>query len=262
MWLARPQQGSAGVPAAELLLDPLRIEPAGGEQDVAVEPEVGELLDEALVRLADGRERGLDALLPHLLRGGRGAAASSSADDVRALRPRRSRARRRRARARARSTTRRRCGRPGRPGARAAGSRRRRSRRGSPRPPACCPTSRPCASTPAASGSRTRPRRVSRVRRSASSSIQASISTRPLAASCTIAGVSSPGQIRTFHPASFSSAFSSGSRSGRSCTIEATIAASAPTANASARCARLARAAGGDHRHLDRLGDRARQRRS
>src|SRR6185295_875240 len=43
-------------------------------------------------------------------------------------------------------------------------------------------------------------------------------------------------QILMFHPASFSSAFSSGSRSGRSCTIDAMIAASAPTAKASARC--------------------------
>ena len=40
---------------------------------------------------------------------------------------------------------------------------------------------------------------------------------------------------RTFHPASFSSRFSSGSRSGRSCTIEAISAASAPASNASAR---------------------------
>ena len=37
-------------------------------------------------------------------------------------------------------------------------ARRRRSRRGAPRPPSCCPTSRPCASTPRASGSRTTPR--------------------------------------------------------------------------------------------------------
>src|SRR5205823_12793344 len=43
-------------------------------------------------------------------------------------------------------------------------------------------------------------------------------------------------QILTGHPASFSSRFSSGSRSGRSWTIEATSAASAPASNASARC--------------------------
>ena len=53
----------------------------------------------------------------------------------------------------------------------------------------------------------------------------------PVAASWTIAGRS----VLTFHPTSFSSAFSSGSRSGRSCTIDAISAASAPTANASAR---------------------------
>ena len=74
-------------------------------------------------------------------------------------------------------------------------------------------------------------------------------------------GVSSAGaQILTFHPASFSSAFNSGSRSGRSCTIEAMIAASAPTSNASARCACLTCSAGGDHGHLHGRRDRTRER--
>ena len=65
--------------AAELLLDPLGIEAAGGEEDVAVEPEVGELLDEALVGVGDRRERRLDALLPHLLRPRRRPPSSSPA---------------------------------------------------------------------------------------------------------------------------------------------------------------------------------------
>src|SRR5262249_31807160 len=43
-------------------------------------------------------------------------------------------------------------------------------------------------------------------------------------------------QLLTGHPASRSSAFSSRNRSGRSWTIDATSAASAPTAKASARC--------------------------
>ena len=67
-------------------------------------------------------------------------------------------------------------------------------------------------------------------------------------------------QILTFHPASFSSAFSSGSRSGRSCTIEATIAASAPDLERRGEVRGLAGSARGDHRHLDGVGERARQR--
>src|SRR5207244_798477 len=43
------------------------------------------------------------------------------------------------------------------------------------------------------------------------------------------------GQLRTFHPSSLNSAFNSGRRSGRSCTIDAISAASAPTSNTSAR---------------------------
>ena len=122
--------------AAELLLDPLGVEPAGGEEDIAVEPEVGKLLDEPLVRVRDGGERRLDALLPHLLRR-RGDALVEERRRRRSLPAASRRARRRRATATARSTTRHRCGRPGRRGRRAAGSRRRRSRPGSRRRPAC-----------------------------------------------------------------------------------------------------------------------------
>ena len=60
-------------PPHELVLDGGRVEPARGEQDVAVKPEVGELLDQALVALAGAGERGLDALLAELLRGRRRA---------------------------------------------------------------------------------------------------------------------------------------------------------------------------------------------
>src|SRR5262249_17231650 len=54
----------------ELVLDCCRVEAARSEQDVAVEPEVGDLLDEALVALAGAGESGLDALLADLAGGG------------------------------------------------------------------------------------------------------------------------------------------------------------------------------------------------
>ena len=65
--------------AAELLLDPLRVEAARGQQDVAVEPEVGKLLDEALVGVGHGGERCLHTLFPDLLRD-RGDASVEQAD--------------------------------------------------------------------------------------------------------------------------------------------------------------------------------------
>ncbi len=218
--------------AGELVLDRRRVEPARGEQDVAVEPEVGELLDQALVALAGAGERGLDALPRRPCARRRPGPRRA---DGRRTSPRAapSRARRPGARATARSTRASPCGRRARPGGRAGGSRRRRSRRGAPRRRACCRRSRPCARAPARERLQNHASPVSRVRRSASSSIQASISTRPSSASWTIAGVRS----WIGHPASFSSRFSSGSRSGRSWTIEATSAASAPASNASARCA-------------------------
>src|SRR5690242_18330535 len=76
---------ASAYPAAQLLVDQLRLEAASGEQDVAVEPEVGELLDEALVRLRRACERRLDTFLPHLARSGCRAGVEKT-DDVRALR--------------------------------------------------------------------------------------------------------------------------------------------------------------------------------
>jgi hypothetical protein len=66
------------VSSAQLVLDRGRLEAAGREQDVAVEPEIGELLDEPLVRLARAGERRLDAFLP-TLRAAAPAPSSSSA---------------------------------------------------------------------------------------------------------------------------------------------------------------------------------------
>ena len=223
-----------------------------------MEPEVGELLDEALVGVGDGGERRLDALPPPPSarpRRRRRRAGLRRTSPPAAWR----RARRRRARARARSTTRHPCGRQARPDRRAAGSRRRRSRRASRRSPACSRTSRPCASTPGGSGSRTTPRR-SRACAGAPPRPSTRASGRGRCRVLDDRGHQlARAQILTFHPASLSSAFSSGSRSGRSCTIEAMIAASAPTAKAAPRCAASPGPARGDHGHLDRLGERARE---
>ena len=68
------------------------------------------------------------------------------------------------------------------------------------------------------------PRAVSRVSRSASSSIHASISTRPVAESCTIAGFR---RHRSATPSSRSSLRSVRSRAGSSCRIDASSAACA-----------------------------------
>src|SRR5262249_30834725 len=54
----------------ELVLDGCRVEAARREQDVAVEPEVGELLDEPLVALGRPGERRFDPLLTDLAGGG------------------------------------------------------------------------------------------------------------------------------------------------------------------------------------------------
>src|SRR5581483_6604587 len=61
--------GLAGRAAPELVLDCGRVEAARGEQDVAVKPEVGELLDEALVALGRAGERRFDPFLANLARG-------------------------------------------------------------------------------------------------------------------------------------------------------------------------------------------------
>src|SRR5262245_2737026 len=70
---------------SELVLDGGRVEAAGGEGDVGVEPEVGDLLDHALVVFSCHRQGGLDALLAELL-GGRGRPVAEEAGDVRAFR--------------------------------------------------------------------------------------------------------------------------------------------------------------------------------
>src|SRR5207244_3691361 len=66
--------------ALELRLDGRWIEAACGEQHVAVEPEVGELLDQPLVALGRARERGLDPLLADLPRRRRGASVEQLGD--------------------------------------------------------------------------------------------------------------------------------------------------------------------------------------
>ena len=135
----------------ELLLDEARVEAARGEQHVGVEPEVGDLLHEPLVALGCAGERDLDAFLANLAR----SCARPCGDEVRRRTSRRvapAHARPRGARATARSTRPHPCDTRGRPVARAGGSRRRRSPRGAPPRRACCPTSRPSARAPGASG--------------------------------------------------------------------------------------------------------------
>src|SRR5262245_60153374 len=83
-----PGARSICVSPAQLVLDGRRLESARNEQDVAVEPQVCELLDESLVGLRSTGERRLDALLSHLAR--RGArSVLEEPGDVRALRPER-----------------------------------------------------------------------------------------------------------------------------------------------------------------------------
>src|SRR5919204_1934023 len=82
---AEGSRGCRGTVASfELALDIRGIEAARGENDVAVEPEVGELRHEALVVLSDRRERGFDAFLAELLRA-RAYAAVEERRDVRAV---------------------------------------------------------------------------------------------------------------------------------------------------------------------------------
>ena len=129
---ADPAGCLVGCAARELGLDQFRAEPARREQRVAVEPDVGELLDEPLVRLTGAGERGLQPFLAHFPC--RERRVVQQRDDVRPLRPlpfalldpppepgREARLRPRVAGGTA-------------PDGRAAGSRRRRSRRAAPRP--------------------------------------------------------------------------------------------------------------------------------
>src|SRR5438132_2939232 len=57
----------------QLVFDRTRVESARREQDVAVEPQVGDLLDDALVRLAERGDCRFDSLLADLARTGRDA---------------------------------------------------------------------------------------------------------------------------------------------------------------------------------------------
>src|SRR4029079_14893389 len=66
------------MPSPELLLDRRLLQAARCEEDVAVEPEVGQLLDETLVGLGDGGHGGLDALLSDLAGAGVGSCLDQS----------------------------------------------------------------------------------------------------------------------------------------------------------------------------------------
>ena len=59
--------------ATELVLDCGRVEAAGREQYVGVEPEIGKFFDETLVALCCTSESGLDSLLADLASSGGGA---------------------------------------------------------------------------------------------------------------------------------------------------------------------------------------------
>jgi hypothetical protein len=74
--------------ACELVLDGGGIEPTGGEEHVAVEPEIRELRDESLVAFGGAREGSLEAFFADLPRGCR-TTGFDQAGDVRPLRPRR-----------------------------------------------------------------------------------------------------------------------------------------------------------------------------
>ena len=231
--------------AAELRLDVLEPDPSRGEEHVGMEEDVRDLLDQPLVGLAGSGQSRLEPLLAHLARGQRRVVEQR--DDVRARRPlllalldpapqpRRE----------------------ARLGARVAGRAR----------GAHAEEDRVAVAVVAHLLDRHRvPRRRALVPvllpRAAPEPRLAALARAPQRL------VVHPGEhqhavglrvlddrrqsVRTFHPASFSSRFSSGSRSGRSCTIEAISAASAPAANASARWRALAGAAGGDHRHARR----------
>ena len=185
--------------AQQLVLDRGRVEPAGSEHDVAREPEVGELGDEALVALrrpprapprplprrASGRTSPTPAVEQRRDVGALGPGLRTLGDAP----PEPGREAGERARV---------AGGPGR-ARRAGGSHRRRSRPGARRRRACSPRSRPSRQSCCRERLQKCASPVSRVRRSASSSIQASISTRPSRASWTIAARSS-GCITERHP--------------------------------------------------------------
>ena len=154
----RDRKSPRSVAAPELFLHALGIETPRSEQDVASGTR-GRRAPRRAARRSRRRRRAPPRRPPPPLSGPRLRRPGRGARQRRSLRGGSPRARRRHARATARSTTRPPCGTRGRRGRREGGSRRRRSRRGSPRSQGCCRRSRPCASTPAAIGSRTTPRR-------------------------------------------------------------------------------------------------------
>ena len=120
---------------------------------------------------------------------------------------------------------------------------------------ACCRTSRPCARAARASGSRTRPHR---------SRASAAAPPRPSRRASARGRCPRPGRSPASDPdvpsrlASAPPSAPAAAR-GRSCTIEATIAASAPAAKASARCRASPAPPDAITGTLDRSGDGARQ---
>ena len=210
--------------------------PARGEQHVEVVDEVGRLRDEPLVGLRERRRHHLDRLLADLA-GDRGDPVLEELRRVRALGAVRARSLIVRHRAGAKHES--------EPVWQAGPFGRTRRRIASPSQSSrssstamVLPDVAPLCQYSCRERLQNHASPDSRVRRSASASIQASISTRPLPASWTIAACSSPsGGIAELHPHSRSSSRSDVSRSGSSCRIEARSAACA-TSSASATCAR------------------------
>ena len=217
--------------AAQLVLDGGRVEAARGEEDVAVEPEVGELLDQALVRLATRRRapprrpppRPCARRRPGPARAGAATYEPCGRSFARSAT---------RARATARSTR-------ASPVWQAGPAGRTRSRIASPSQSSRISSTAsvfPDVSPLCQSSCRERLQNhaspLSRVRRSASSSIQASIRTRPVSASWTIAGRQRPDRAIPAPSARSSARAAARAARGRS---RRCSAASAPTANASAR---------------------------
>ena len=221
-----------------------------------MEPEVGELLDQPLVALGGAGERGLDALLADLARSGgralRRAGRSTYEPSGRSLA--RSATRRQSHGAKQESEPVWQTGPAGRTRSRIASPSQssRSSTTASVLPevsPLCQSSLARAAPEPRLARSRAcggAPRRPSR---------RASARGRRRRPARSRASAPSIG-----HPASSSSRFSSGSRSGRSWTIEATSAASAPASNASARWRASPAPPDAITGTVDGLRDRARQR--
>ena len=221
-----------------------------------MEPEVGELRDEPLVAL--GRRRRAPPRPPPRrpcartrLRPSSSSAAtyepsgrSRARSATRAPEPRRE--------ARDASP----CGTPARSAARAGAARRRRSRRAAPRRRACCPDVSPLCQSRLRERLQNHASPVSRVGASASSSIHASISTRPLSGVLDDRRRAAQAASRSGTPSSRSSSRRSASR----CRVLVQDRREQRRLRDLERLGDVARVAGaarGDHRHRDRVGDRA-----